>query len=292
MTRKNDARDKYCFTIPADFLEEYAGNSLSEFITLTAIGKFPKAEHHYCLRNEGIDTAVFIYCYEGAGYYRLNRGETKTIGPGRMLIIPPGTPHLYGAAQNNPWSIFWMHSKGLFFNSFYENWASSESVPIADSFCGRISELFYQCFYILKMPYRWEEFFHLCHLAAAIISLIPGASKQSAGGITVNGNTGIESAVSYMKKRLHECITLEELSYAAGFSASHLHYLFRKYSGYAPIEYFLRMKIQAAAKDIFFSDLTVREIAEAYGIEDPYYFSRLFKKIIGLSPMQYRKSPH
>jgi AraC-like DNA-binding protein len=64
--------------------------------------------------------------------------------------------------------------------------------------------------------------------------------------------------------------------------------LFKHATGLAPIEYFLRTKIYAASQDLYFSKLPVQDIAGAYGIEDPYYFSRLFKKIMGLSPKNYR----
>lgn len=290
--RKGDGFDnEHYFNIPNDFLDRFAANPLSRFLTITSIGQFPRAKYHYCLRTEGIDTAVFIYCSEGTGYYSINGGESRIVNPGQMLIIPPGVAHNYGASDKDPWSIFWMHVKGMYFDSFYENWAPPELVRISDMSGERIRELFCQCFYILKMPYQWEEFLYLCQLAATVISLIPGASKRSSDHLSLNSGRGIELAISFMKTHLHQSITLEELASAAGFSPSHLHHLFRKSSGYAPIEYFLRMKIQAAAKDIFFSDLTIRKIAEVYGIEDPYYFSRLFKKIIGLPPIQYRKSP-
>jgi YesN/AraC family two-component response regulator len=55
------------------------------------------------------------------------------------------------------------------------------------------------------------------------------------------------------------------------------------------MEFFLRTKIQATAKDLYFSSLPIRDIALTYGIEDPYYFSRLFKKVMGISPLNFRK---
>jgi AraC-like DNA-binding protein len=75
---------------------------------------------------------------------------------------------------------------------------------------------------------------------------------------------------------------------AVRFSYSHLTYLFKHSTGYAPIEFFLRTKNQAAARDLYFSNLPIKDIALTYGIEDPYYFSRLFKKIMGISPSEYR----
>jgi len=292
----------YYYIISSDFLKNFSRNPLSEFLLITKIGLFPEAKYHFCVRNEGLDEAVLIYCREGYGFYSVNNGENRMVNPGQLLIIPPGVSHTYHASYNNPWTIFWMHVKGSFFDTFNKNWqpVSTERAPVgksihpelitvSDMIGERIKGIFYQCFHILKMPYQWEEFFYLCQLAATVISLIPNASKRSVHRITESGNRGIETAISYMMNHLHENITLAEVANAACFSPSHLHHLFRESSGHAPVEYFLRMKIQAAAKDIFFSNLSIRKIGESYGISDPYYFSRLFKKVMGLSPLQYRK---
>jgi YesN/AraC family two-component response regulator len=50
------------------------------------------------------------------------------------------------------------------------------------------------------------------------------------------------------------------------------------------------MKIQKSCQLLGLSDLKIKEISKQIGYEDAYYFSRLFKKIMGKSPMQYRKS--
>jgi transcriptional regulator GlxA family with amidase domain len=100
----------------------------------------------------------------------------------------------------------------------------------------------------------------------------------------------IQKAVVYMQTHLHEEITLAGLANITRFSTSHLYRLFKSSTCYAPIDFFLRIKIHAAAQDIYFSTLPIKDIAISYGIEDPYYFSRLFKKIIGISPKTYRHS--
>ena len=288
--KKNDSLDsEHYFVIPPDFLSSFSENPLSEFLTVTAIGQFIKAKYHYCPRPEGIDTSQLIYCYDGAGYYLVGNGEGGVVNPGQLVILPPGKPHSYASTDDNPWSIFWIHVKGKYLDSFSSAWPLPEAVHISEIYNKRIRDIFSQCFAILAAPYQWEEFFYLCQLAATFISLIPSAAKQSAKGLTANGLTGVEAAISYMKDHLRITVTLEDLASASGFSPSHLHYLFRPSTGYAPVEYFLRMKIQAAARDIVFSEMPIHRIADAYGIFDPYYFSRLFKKISGLSPAAYRK---
>ena len=287
--KKDDVYDKeHYYVIPQGFLAKYFRNPLSEFLTVTDIGQFINAKHHYFTRPEGIDTTQIIYCYKGAGFYSIDGGDNRIISPGHLIILPSGKPHTYASTADNPWSVYWIHIKGHYFDSICKAWSLPQMIPVSNTYDKQIRTIFNQCFTILAAPYQVEEFFHLCQLAATFISLIPSAAKQSVKGLTSNGLKGVETAISYMRMRLRENVSLEDLAAVSGFSPSHLHHLFHTTSGYAPVEYFLRMKIQAAARDVIFSGLPIHSIAESYGIEDPYYFSRLFKRITGHSPTQYR----
>jgi AraC family transcriptional regulator of arabinose operon len=57
------------------------------------------------------------------------------------------------------------------------------------------------------------------------------------------------------------------------------------------MDYFIHLKIQEACKLLVLSRLSISEIAYELGYEDPYYFSRIFKKVMGTSPLQYRSHP-
>jgi AraC-like DNA-binding protein len=275
------------FVIPNNFLEDLSKNPLSQFLTVTDIGYFPHAEYHFRQRPKGINTAILLYCSAGDGYCSLPMQEKKPLSKGDLLVIPPFTPHEYGASQENPWSIYWVHCKGSYFDAFNQN-APRFPVVIPDFLGERLKKLFRQCFIILRTPYQNEEFLYLCQLVATIFALVNCAAKQPEIPFSVNADKGLVRAVMYMQDHLHSTITLEELCKASMFSSSHLHHLFKHSTGYAPIEYFLRIKMQAASHDLCFSALPVVDIAEEYGFEDPYYFSRIFKKIMGLSPQKFR----
>ena len=74
----------------------------------------------------------------------------------------------------------------------------------------------------------------------------------------------------------------------ANLSPSHIATTFKKKTGFSLIEYFNQLKTQKACQYLLFTDLRVNEIANKLGIEDPYYFSRMFTKILGVSPVRYR----
>ncbi|NBC64857.1 MAG: AraC family transcriptional regulator [Bacteroidetes bacterium] len=92
-----------------------------------------------------------------------------------------------------------------------------------------------------------------------------------------------------MKNNVDQNLKLKELAEHASFSVSHYSTLFKKKTGFAPIEYFIHLKIQRACQYLDLTSLHVYEIAETLGYTDPHYFSRLFQNIMGVSPTKFRK---
>ena len=72
---------------------------------------------------------------------------------------------------------------------------------------------------------------------------------------------------------------------AAGF-------YFKKHTGMSPLAYFNRLKIERACQLLKDTDLKVNQICLKLGIDDQYYFSRLFSKTMGISPTAYRETVH
>ena len=99
---------------------------------------------------------------------------------------------------------------------------------------------------------------------------------------------GLQRSIDFMHKNLAKTLRLGDLAKIAGMSPGHYGMLFRKSRNYPPIEYFNRLKIQKACELLKTTDQTIREVGESLGFPDPFYFSRLFKKIMGFSPRTYR----
>lgn len=66
--------------------------------------------------------------------------------------------------------------------------------------------------------------------------------------------------------------------------------IFKKYKNMTPIDYFNRLKIDRACELLVqFSSLPLQKISDMLGFNDVYYFSKVFKKIVGVSPSVYRR---
>ena len=82
---------------------------------------------------------------------------------------------------------------------------------------------------------------------------------------------------------------LNRVAESSAYSPNHFRKLFREQSGCSPLQYYQKLKIQLAKQLLLQnkSIMSVQEIAARCGFEDPYYFSRVFKKVEGVSPMQF-----
>jgi transcriptional regulator GlxA family with amidase domain len=64
--------------------------------------------------------------------------------------------------------------------------------------------------------------------------------------------------------------------------------VFKKQFGVSPLYYVIQKRVALAGAMLTETDLSMKEVAAAVGYDDPYYFSRIFRKVAGASPTQYR----
>lgn len=98
----------------------------------------------------------------------------------------------------------------------------------------------------------------------------------------------VTDAIKYIKANYMESITAEKLAGRFNCSTSYLSRLFRNQIGLGPIEYLIHERVHRAKQLLLKSDARIQDVASKVGYADVYYFSRLFKKHTGRSPLQFR----
>jgi AraC-type DNA-binding domain-containing proteins len=285
-TRKKDGFESQKLFIQPDYiLGELAANELTNTLYVSDIGCFPKAQFHYRERMEGCDSHILIYCAEGEGWLEI--GSEMKISPRQLVVIPAGTPHRYGASADNPWTIYWMHLHGSHVPEFIQTYGLDTGLLLPVATHARWLEDFQQCYSLLSdKPYSMPAQIHISQTIRHLLSHVGLSTVQDK-----KREDYMEQAIRYMTDRLTSSITLPELAGHTGLSKQHLIYLFNKETGFPPIEFFLRMKMQRAGQMLALTNLSIKEICAEFGISDPYYFSRLFKRYMGISPTQFRNTP-
>lgn len=97
------------------------------------------------------------------------------------------------------------------------------------------------------------------------------------------------SVLTYIDENLHQDITLQNMADLTGLVPTYFSDLFHKMMGVRPIELLNRRRIERAQLLLDTTNLTIQEISEQVGIRSPEYFSRLFRRLSGMSPRRYRK---
>ncbi|WZL73019.1 helix-turn-helix domain-containing protein [Clostridiaceae bacterium 35-E11] len=95
-------------------------------------------------------------------------------------------------------------------------------------------------------------------------------------------------AATYMEKYFTIDLKLEEVAEVCNLSQYHFSRLFKNFYGKTFVQYLTELRMDKACKLLKETDLTITEITEKVGYKEIGYFSRIFKKNIGISPKQYR----
>ncbi|MDR3139277.1 MAG: AraC family transcriptional regulator [Treponema sp.] len=99
----------------------------------------------------------------------------------------------------------------------------------------------------------------------------------------------VERALILMERSLREKLSIDRLAGRLGLSEEHFIRLFHRRLGMSPLQYFTRLRIEAASSFLVDTRLTISAVADHFGFENPFHFSRIFKKCTGLSPLEYRR---
>ncbi|RYG06416.1 MAG: AraC family transcriptional regulator [Chitinophagaceae bacterium] len=288
MRKKEGFNGQRAIMIPRNVLSQQCDTNISiNECYVTDIGYYPKASHHYRRRNPGIDQNILIYCVDGRGWLQCDNSEYQ-ITAGNYFIVPAFQAHAYGADKDNPWTIYWLHFKGrvadALCDSLIQKLGSQRGVI---KYSEQRIAFFDEMYSNLQRGYSHDHivYANLClpHFFASFrfdeqFNFLKTEVQKDMAGIVID----------YMQKHLQGKLTLTDMAAHVNLSNSHFAALFQKSTGFAPIEYFNHLKIQRACQHLQFTNERIKQISASVGIEDSYYFSRLFKKMIGISPAQYR----
>lgn len=142
-------------------------------------------------------------------------------------------------------------------------------------------------FNILKTGYTHSNLLFATSYLCNILSYLSSLSMN--GKLNKALDMNVETVITHMLDNINGSLSLQQMSQFANLSKYHFIRLFREKTGYTPVDYYIRLKVQKACELLEESSVTISNISAAMGFNNPYYFSQTFKKIVGKSPQRYRE---
>lgn len=286
---KEGFRGERLLSLPDELLVNYSRHALIAPLYVRKIGFFPKVKYHYVQKKEGTDYLMLIYCTAGKGWYELH-GRRYQMGANQFVILPQNVPYAFGADDTDPWSIYWIHYAGRLSDQF--SLSTPLPVSILPSRSSRLQdrlELFEEVYSNFSMGYIKEYMIQtsMC-LYPLLSSFLYVEQFRHYKMAHVQEQTFSMQVISYMQENVGANLSLAQLAKNFSYSPSHFSALFQKETGVSPINYYIQLRIQRACQYIELTNLKLFEIAEKVGFEEPAYFTRIFTKIMGISPSEYR----
>lgn len=288
MKKKDGFPGQQSYVIPESVLESVRCSPICGDLYLTDVGFYPKALHHYRERPQGVAQTILLYNIEGEGRIVLKDRSIPLLAD-HFYVLPAGIPHAYEAHKKRPWSLYWLHFSGKRSDCLAR--PVLVPVPVERSTHSRVSErlrLFDEVFYNLKQGFGTETLEYVNLLLSYLLASFTRL-KQFRSVNQPFRDDPVGRSIHFMLEHLGNRLDLQGLAGAADLSVSHFSRLFSRSTGQGPITYFIQLKIQEACRLLDQQSLSVAEIGNRLGFEDQFYFSRQFRKVMDMSPTEYRR---
>lgn len=286
---KHGFHGQWSIILPYFIVEEMGKNPMMNDIYFHSLGYFPSAKYHYINRPTGCPENILIYCTKGGGWFELN-GKIHPVNENQFIILPANAAHRYGANDTNPWTIYWIHFKGYKSELFSEIYGKVISIdPENNSRIDERFKLFEDIYNVLSDSHDESALqyanFGLTYFLGSILYIRTHRNSKVENRY---GTSLIHLATHYMNENIGNKLKLSDIAEHFGYSVSYFYRLFYKNMGIAPMEFFNQLKVQRSCYYLLNSTMKVNQISILVGFDDPYYYSRLFKKMMGVSPARYR----
>ena len=278
--------DSSRFVVPRKMVSLLSQHPLAKDLYPLGLGYYKQALNHTMSRNKH-DDYLMIYCLDGEGKLTINN-QIHTVKAGDIICLPKGVAHAYKASETTPWTIYWVHFSGDKSEDFIDYLAiNSNNYVFPLGIHSRLTSDLESLLECRQYSYNINAFVHTASLLRQILTHIaqlqPLAKQQAAH------NFDLERVHSLMQARVHEQLELEALAETVSLSKFHFIKKYKELTGTTPINHFIHLKVERACHLLDVTTKSINEISFAVGYEDAYYFSRIFKKIMGISPSQYRR---
>lgn len=224
---------------------------------------------------------------KGHGVFESKSAGLQNINEGDVFILFPGEWHKYKPNENTGWTEYWVGFTGSIADTVMANTFFKPDEPIISQGANTLVLSFFKSLFqlISEEPFGYQRTASgVCMQLIAELCNIQKATKTN-----IQANSIVSKVKYLMHKKIDKNVDFNLFCKNNSISYSKFRADFKKHTGFAPLQYFLRMKIEKAKDLLISSDIQIKQIAYHLGFNSDHYFCRVFKTFTGLSPKEFQK---
>ncbi len=229
------------------------------------------------------DHFLFHFILRGKGFYEAG-GVRYSLEEGQGFLIFPGESTLYWADERKPWEYCWIGFDGEDAAEILQMCGLSREQPVYRDQSGGLLQK--------EMLALVEMFGQPENNALAMLGQLYRCLSRMVQKPSVPHSPGkayADAGTAFIRRNYSYDIRVEDIARHVGIDRTYLYRIFRQELGRSPQQYLLEYRLQAAAKLLHTTSLSVTEVAFSCGFQEVSAFDRYFKRRYLLTPLAYRR---
>ncbi|MCD7843057.1 MAG: AraC family transcriptional regulator [Clostridiales bacterium] len=243
-------------------------------------------------RPNGRKDYQLLYFHAGQGRFSFRAEEdggqcTTLVTAGQVVLFRPHDRQVYEYYPSDHTEVYWVHFTGSQVEEMLEQFGFGGKEQI---YWGGVTleyqNLFRKMIKELQLCRKGYETMLTHQLQALLILLSRNRHNPYATG--TQAEQMVNDAQLYFNENYAKALSINDYAASVYVSSCWLIRSFRQYVGVTPLQYIINVRMSNARELLLNPALSISDVASSVGYDDPFYFSRLFKKCVGVSPREYR----
>lgn len=254
-------------------------------IYLTGIGG---SEYQYHIRRaSGYHWHQILYSAKGKGELRYDN-VTVGLSEGDCFFLPMSYPHEYYAVEGN-WDVRWVAFDGYACPHILSQFGLFKPCIVREADAATLQSIYKKMFLAQKTDKVYGNYSCSGLIYEYVVEFYRLMLEKSRTGGNDRSNL-LMPVLNYIEEHFASDFPMTVLAEQAGITPQHLCRIFKETMNMRPTEYLAKRRLEEAKKLLSNSDIPVADIGVRVGFPDPGYFSTVFRRYEGISPVGYRKN--
>lgn len=234
-----------------------------------------------------LDGFALVYISSGGGKFESEPGLSTSLEPGHAFVLFPGVWHRYAPNAETGWHEHWIGFDGESAHRWLRHKFISKKRPVLKI---NAEDTVLATFNRVMQSIRANRPAVQQILAGATANLVAlfYSAQQALPAVVAQKTTVIEHAINRIQNDFAREVNMELLAQELGVSYSWFRSTFAAHTGLSPHQYLLELRLTHARSLLAETEMSVKEIAVLSGFGDEFYFSRLFRLRLKVTPSQWR----